>query len=128
MSKIEWKEEYELGVEEIDFEHRIFVKIIHKIDDAVVSGKDSFFINRLLLELKKYAQFHFQSEENIMIEKKFPLILKHKAQHEHLLSQLQLVLLKVEIGEDKIEELPHFLLNWFKNHTLEEDKKLADFL
>lgn len=128
MSTIHWRDEYNLGIEEIDFEHKIFVKIIQKIERAIIEKKDESYINRLVQELKKYASFHFQSEENMMVEIKYPHLISHKLQHEHLLSQLQLVIVKVEIGEQDIRELPEFLLNWFKKHTLEEDKKLSKYL
>lgn len=128
MAIVCWKDEYSLGVEEIDFEHRIFVKTIQKIEQAILENKGNQFINRLIMELLKYASFHFQSEENIMVDISYPAFLEHKTQHEHLLSQLQLVIVKIEIGEQKIQELPNFLLDWFKSHTLTEDLKLTKYL
>lgn len=83
---------------------------------------------RLILELKKYAEFHFQSEENVMVDRMFPDLISHKQQHEKLLSSLQLVLFKIEVGEMDLKELPRFLFSWLKNHTLKEDKKLVTYL
>lgn len=124
---IEWKEEYNLGIEEIDFEHRIFVSIIKKIDDVVNSDTEKSLL-RLIMELKKYAAFHFQSEENTMIDVNFPDIINHKNQHERLLSKLQLIILQIEMDQIELNKLPTFLMEWFVSHTLEEDKKLATFL
>lgn len=124
---IEWKDNYNLGIEEIDFEHRIFVSIIKKIDNAVNSDKDKSLL-RLILELKKYASFHFQSEENTMMDVNFPEIIEHKRQHERLLSKLQLIILQIEMNQIELNKLPQFLMKWFIDHTLEEDKKLANYL
>ncbi len=128
MSNIEWKEEYNLGIEEIDFEHRIFVKIIKKIEQHIIEGYDENYIQRLMFELIKYTSFHFQSEENIMVDIKYPEIINHKKQHEHLVSKLQLILLEIEIGQHQLEDLPVFLIEWFHGHTLGEDMKLAEFI
>lgn len=128
MSEIEWKDSYSLGNEEIDFEHKVFVKIIQKIDDAILNDCSMQVFNRLLLELKKYAAFHFQSEENFMMEIHYPEIIEHKAAHEKLLSQLQLIILRIEIGELKPRTLPGFLLDWFKDHTITIDKRLVEYM
>ncbi len=128
MSEIEWKNEYSIGVEEIDFEHRIFVKIIRKIENAIQKESSERKVERLIQELIKYASFHFQSEENIMMDIKYANIVDHKKQHEQLLTRLQLVLLEIEIGQHNIATLPVFLIDWFRNHTLEEDKKLSSFI
>lgn len=128
MSSIEWKDIYCLGNDEIDFEHKIFVKIIQKIDKAVTERCSMQTLSRLLLELKKYADFHFQSEENFMMEIDYPDIVAHKSEHEKLLSQLQLTILRVEIGDLKPDVIADFLIEWFKNHTIIVDKKLVEFI
>lgn len=125
---IEWKEEYNLGIEEIDYQHRIFLSLIKKIEDFINNPESGRSILRLILELKKYAEFHFQSEENTMVDRMFPGIISHKQQHEKLLSSLQLVLFKIEIGEMDLKQLPKFLNSWLVNHTLKEDKKLVTYL
>lgn len=124
---IEWKDKYNLGIEEIDFEHRIFVSIIKKIDNVVNSDTDKSLL-RLILELKKYAAFHFQSEENIMVDVNYPEIIEHKNQHERLLSKLQLIILQIEMEHIELNKLPTFLMEWFVDHTIVEDKKFATYL
>ena len=128
MSRIEWKEEYNLGCEEIDCGHRVFVRIIQKIDEAVEGKMGHAFVARLLNELEKYAVFHFVSEENVMIRKGYPEILKHKIEHEHLLAKMHEVILKIELEREPLEELAEFLMNWFVQHTLSEDRKLTLYL
>lgn len=125
---LDWKSEYNLGVEEIDFEHRIFVSIIKKIDRAIKNSNEERSLLRLILELKKYAAFHFQSEENTMLDVKFPDVLEHKNQHERLLSKLQLIILQIEMEQIELQKLPDFLMEWFVSHTLEEDRKLTNYL
>lgn len=128
MSEITWKESYNLGNVEIDCEHRVFVKIIQKIESAVDNKRGKSYVKRLLTELEKYAEFHFISEENIMIHFSYPAIVFHKREHELLLAKLRELILKVEIDQYPLEELASFLLKWFSEHTLGVDRNLIEFL
>ena len=128
MSNIKWEKKYEIGHERIDFEHQIFVDLIAKIDDAVKLGKDKNYIERLLNELRAYAAFHFISEENIMYSINYPDYEGHKQHHNELLDKYSQKLMEIDLEEQKIEDLIIFLKNWFVNHTLNEDKKIASFV
>ena len=127
MSLIEWNAKYEVGDYEIDSAHKIFVKIIQKLNTANSRG-DRQLVELLFVELLKYAEYHFCSEENIMLINKYPDLLNHKKEHEKLLAELRnrVFSLKYEyIDYDKLEK---FLLGWFTKHTSAEDLKLASFL
>lgn len=128
MSDIKWEKKYEIGHERIDFEHQIFVDLIAKIDNAVKSEKDKNYIERLLNELQAYATFHFISEENIMYSINYPDFEIHKQHHNELLDKYNQKLMEIDMDEQKVEDLIIFLKNWFVNHTLNEDKKIAMFV
>jgi len=63
-----------------------------------------------------------------MVTVGYPEIILHKQEHESLLARLREIILKVEIDEQPLEELSVFLILWFKNHTLDEDRKLTNYL
>lgn len=128
MSDIKWEKKYEIGHERIDFEHQIFVDLIAKIDDAVMLRNDNSYIERLLNELRAYAVFHFISEENIMYSINYPDYETHKQHHNELLDKYSQKLMEIDLGEQKVEDLIIFLKNWFVNHTLHEDRKIASFV
>ena len=130
MKKIQWKKEYEVANYEIDSEHKLFVRIIQKFSDALTNKSDNYYIERLVNKLLKYAEFHFYSEETIMIEIEYPHIIMHKQEHEKLLEQMRNLVMVVEMDEENIYESDYidFFLNWFVNHTLKLDKKLAQFI
>jgi len=130
MKKIEWSKKYEVGNYEIDSEHKLFVRIIQKFADSLMNKANNFYIERLVNELLKYAEFHFYSEETIMIEIEYPDIIAHKQEHEKLLEQMRNMVMVVEMDDDKIYESDYtdFLLNWFINHTIKQDKKLAQYI
>jgi len=128
MSTIKWSKKFEVGNFEIDAEHKIFVKIIQKIQNAKKNNRDKQFIESLVLELLKYAQFHFCSEENIMIENQYPDLLQHKKEHEQLLAELRNRIFSLKYEYIDFDNLESFLIRWFKNHTTTEDLKLASHL
>lgn len=125
MSTIEWSEKFEVGNFEIDAEHKIFVKIIQKIIQAQQNNAKKHFTESLLMELLKYAEFHFCSEENIMIENDYPALLKHKKEHERVLAELRNRIFSLKHEFIDFENLETFLTEWFKHHTTTEDRKLA---
>jgi len=128
MSDIKWKKKYEIGHERIDLEHQIFVDLIAKIDDSVKFGEDKNYVARLLNELRAYTVFHFISEENIMYLINYPDYEAHKQLHIKLLDDYSQKIGAIDLDEHKIEDFIIFLKDWFINHTLCEDKKIASFI
>jgi len=128
MSDIHWLKKYEIGHKRIDFEHQIFVDLISKIDDAVKLEKDNIYIKGLLKELHAYTTFHFISEENIMYSINYPEYETHKELHYKLLDTYNQKSLEISLKTLDINDFLIFLKDWFVNHTLNEDKKIAQYI
>lgn len=128
MSDIHWSKKYEIGHKRIDFEHQIFVDLISKLDNAVSSKMDKTYIEGLLKELHAYIKFHFISEENIMYSIEYPDYESHKNLHYKLLDDFNQKSLGISLDQKDIQEFIFFLKDWFVNHTLNQDKKIADFI
>lgn len=128
MVTLEWSSNYQTGNSEIDAQHQIFVKIINKLIEAKNNDGDKRFIESLCSELLKYAEFHFCSEENIMIEHNYPQYIEHRKHHEKVLSELRNRLFSLQYDYIDFANLESFITDWFTNHTLAEDMKLAKFL
>lgn len=128
MEKISWDDKFAIGNERIDFEHRIFVDLIRIIQDSYEAGDPPERIKRLIDELEKYSRFHFLSEENIMIDIGYPAYESHKMLHLDLLQELNYQKNIREITKSSIEQFLEFLFYWFVNHTINEDRKIIDYL
>lgn len=128
MNDIEWKDEYLLGVDNIDMQHKIFMQILRKLDRVIGEEKEKDLILRQIHELEKFAEFHFCSEENLMLEVNYPDIMTHKKVHEELLQELRNIVFFYENRLQNPDLLVHFLGEWFIHHTIDEDKKMAQFL
>lgn len=128
MGNIQWNSSIEVGNFEIDAEHKLFVSIIQKIENEILKKGNKDYIISLVNELLKYTEFHFLSEENIMIREGYPQHLEHKKIHERLLIDLRDKIFTLKYEYIDFNELLQFLFHWFQGHTSIEDLKFAQFL
>lgn len=125
---LEWNPDYLTGIDEIDFQHQYFVKLINRIESKLASIALDHGQSPLLNELVLYARFHFLSEENFMVEAAYPGLEEHLKLHQQLIQELNN---ELQMLEQDMTEPGHFvemLGNWFRDHTLVEDQKYARYL
>lgn len=125
---LEWQDSYNIGIEEIDFQHKYFLKLIKRFALITEETLEENYLKRLLREISYYAVFHFCSEENMMINEDYPSLKVHQTLHKDLVSQLESEINNLAYDKSNIINLIAFLANWFLNHTLNEDQKFAQFL
>jgi len=125
---IEWDKKFEIGHPRIDFEHQIFLGLILDFKAMAVEGKAPERLLRILNEIVKYAEFHFVSEENIMLDCGYPLYAEHVGHHQALLSRLRAKCADLRTNVISPLDLYEFLFDWFALHTSQEDKKIAQYL
>jgi hemerythrin len=124
---IPWDKSFEIGHELIDSQHRIFLMILNKLIKAVAEGVSREYLFRTLIELKKYAEFHFISEENVMIECEYPFLHQHQHIHSELLFEFNLLYDRVAQGRAEADEVVTFIKAWLFTHILNEDSKIAKY-
>lgn len=128
MTRIAWEKRYEVGHPRIDHEHQVFVDLLRTVAEAAARAEPHERINRLLLEVHKYAEFHFISEENIMIDAAFPDYERHRQEHGMLLAHFDRQLQQFRQGELELAQIADFMFDWFAMHTTRLDLRLGDFL
>jgi hemerythrin len=95
----------------------------------LISGSnDQEKLRNIFNQLTKYTKSHFENEEKIMRNAKFPLLERHVSIHQELLAQVDAQRKKIENGEDIVISLYHFLRRWLTNHILEEDMKYKNYI
>lgn len=125
---LKWDHRYELGHERIDAEHKIFLGLIVDFNEAAKKHVPKDKLVRMLLEISKYAEFHFLSEENIMIEYRYPGYSQHAHLHQILLEQIKDHYTQFCSDAINADDVFEFLFEWFALHTSNEDKKLVGYL
>lgn len=128
MGRIEWHDGLNLGVDEIDSQHRELISIINNVLKEVKKGSSEAVIDSLLAQLREYAVHHFNAEESFMEKIGYPEIVKHKQIHKQLKDRVKYFqssrFRKEEVSWDEVKEL---LSKWLIEHILREDYKVAQY-
>ncbi|MGD1042644.1 MAG: bacteriohemerythrin [Sedimentisphaerales bacterium] len=136
MEKIRWKDEYSVGVEKIDRQHRHLFEIINRLIDRSGSSGDSKLVSETLTEMLNYAKEHFTTEEELMQEYGYPEIESHKEQHiyffkttaELSISALNNQSINAPNNQSVVlREIVEFLKLWLTLHILKCDMKYKEF-
>lgn len=125
-----WKDEYMMGVLQIDEQHKKLFEIAARIfrllkDEFTVDKYDKIIV--LIQELKDYTVFHFQSEEEYMKSIGYKKYFTHKVDHDDFIEKVNHVDLGV-IDEDHdayLLEILEFVVKWIDEHILEKDKMIV---
>ncbi len=128
MKQLVWDESFEIGVQEIDTQHKEFIKLLRRIKLGFEKEVPLKMQLRILEELIKYAEYHFCSEENIMLITRYPDVRAQQTEHAKLLGSLTRKVETYKRSPATGEQLAEFLYNWFVTHTQVEDRKFADHL
>lgn len=126
---IEWKQDLEIGIEEIDNEHRAIIETFQKLYEKMRTGEGHDLYDEIIAFLDDYVENHLAHEEAYQEEIKYDGFEEHKAKHDEFRHILK------EIKEDKLEvvsnkellKINKIMKDWLLHHILEEDMKIGDF-
>ena len=125
MSLIEWNDEFNLGIEEVDSEHRDLVALINALHEAMLAGTGRVDIVEGISEIYTLVSKHFQREEAFMRETRYLAYAEHKEDHEVLLDDLREIMEQVRSGGHYAEtRLSDDLQYWFSEHFRTHDARL----
>jgi hemerythrin len=122
---IKWKDEFLTGLDEIDAQHHYFFQLIKRIERFKSPASDETAVVTALLELRKYAGFHFASEEHLMGAYDYPGLSEHEKVHRNLTDQLQAQFEAAMRPAANLAKLKMFLYTWFAGHTTHDDQMYA---
>ena len=123
-----WKEEYEIGIEAIDRDHKQLLALINHVLAAQLCRTGATFERQALDELVAYTERHFKLEESLMEEYDYPDYEGHKAQHDQMVDQVRRFVQRYdEKGSAALGEVAHYLKLWLLQHINATDRKYAPF-
>ena len=123
-----WEPGFNLGIEEIDKQHRKIIDFINSLNQAIINNSTDNAIIKLLDELSDYAVYHFRTEEDIMRKSHFPLLNEHIFQHEKFITKIEDFKSKFDAGDSITFRLLNFLRTWLANHILDSDREYVDII
>lgn len=127
MEKIEWSEDFSVGVESIDAQHKTLIEMTNKLIDTPNVPSNSDTITELLNDMIKYATTHFVDEERWMSYHNYADFPAHQEQHMEFMKKTS-EFCDIEEGSVVIDNFSdtvlRYLRDWWVNHILSEDMKL----
>jgi hemerythrin len=125
-----WKDEYLIGIEEIDKQHEKLFEIGSRAYELL---KNDMYIDKydriieVLNELKEYAVFHFKSEEEYMMSVGYKKFFAQKVEHDDFLKKVNSMdINKIDENQDAyLLSIIEFVINWTAEHILKNDKLIV---
>lgn len=129
MKLLSWNDDYSVGIEAIDNDHKALFRLINEFYDAFQESRKRSHLTPLLIQLVRYAEEHFQREERIMAQHVYPEREQHHEIHERLYETIFELNKRLESDPLPLDrDAVAFLKHWLVDHILLEDKKLGAFL
>ena len=125
MSVLQWRDEFSVGIEEVDHEHKELIELIRNLQQEMQGGMDTDKILDALGEIYAQISAHFALEEKAMRTMNYSAYADHKEDHETLLDDLRDIMDEVE-DDGVLDEvqLTDDLDRWFSDHFKTHDAKL----
>jgi hemerythrin-like metal-binding protein len=126
MAELNWSEKYALGVQSIDDEHKELFDTVRELESAMARNAET---GALLKKLVVATSSHFADEEAIMLERKFPGLALHVANHQRLMEKLEAFAARYSRSGAAIDQYAlNFLHDWLLHHIENDDARLGTWL
>jgi hemerythrin-like metal-binding protein len=129
MDRIAWDDTLVTGDDRIDADHRELAGLFNLLRDAAEGGKDKTACAAVFDTLIQHAQAHFELEQRLMAQHRYPEAEQHAAEHAMLMRQAQDYRARFDLDRAAARaDLLQFSEVWLAFHILFSDKALAAFL
>lgn len=120
------KEEYKIGVPNIDEEHAKLFEISERAYQLLINPFEMDKYDKIVAiiqELKQYTIYHFKNEETYMESINYKRLFTQKIDHANFIKKISEVDLEAvdENQDEAIMGILTFLKDWLVNHILEKD-------
>ena len=128
---MEWRSDFQIGIDEIDKSHRdLFEKINNFI--ATTQKGDHSGIFEVLAFLALHAQTYLRTEEELMRRNEYPFIESHLQEHKRFIENFMALTQEAKTGIGD----PHYLsfrvqlllFDWFTGHIAKTDRHMGRHL
>lgn len=125
MSIIEWDDNYSIGVDAVDHEHRELIGLVNEAHERLMYTGEDGEVMDFLGEIYARISAHFALEEQLMRVKNYDHFEAHKSDHERLLDEIRDIMDDYEDDAFFSEaQLATRLRVWFTQHFRTHDARL----
>ena len=129
MRKIQWSEDFVIGVPEIDNQHKALVEKLNNLIDTYNDNPDK--IRDALDFLIDYALLHFETEERFMEQYNYPGLNEQIEEHRKFtktVNQFVDDFLMMGPTPEIAKRIEKEVIEWIEHHILNVDKKIGKFI
>ena len=127
MAFIEWFDDYNIGVAEIDSQHRQIVDYINELHEATMKHDQDLLLHAIGA-LVDYTISHFSFEEELMEKGDYPDIENHKKTHRVFEAHIQDYQNRAEAGEDVSHQIMSEVSKWLLKHIQKTDREYVPYV
>ncbi len=125
--RFEWQDFYEVGVPEIDAQHRELFTVINDLSEKLATAGGRGVPPDAAEKLLAFVRLHFQREESLLEKAGYPRAQEQRDEHRQLLADLAQLLSPADAAT-RAATLPSPLFrSWLINHTLVEHRVFKEF-
>jgi len=122
---MEWKEEFSVGIPEIDKEHQVLTRCATDIENAVTKGEPTDKVNAAIERLLFCIRVHFSGEEHLMRTVQYPHLEAHAKEHQDFLLDVKEI---VSSGAPVSAETLEYLRKSLEKHFMADEKDYGVFV
>ena len=118
MALIEWTDEFSVGVDVLDDDHKMLIGMINELHDTSNEGRGLELVDKIFDQLEDYAHMHLSREESLMKSSGYAGYEEHKLAHVEWVKRLRGFKDKYQ-KENMIlahVEMSQFLQSWLVDH------------
>ncbi|MCP5159939.1 MAG: hemerythrin family protein [Gammaproteobacteria bacterium] len=123
MSFFEWDNRFNIGVYEIDNQHKNLAYLVNTFFESIRKNNNIEEIKLIVNELSEYIWVHFQTEENLMRDIDYQEYATHQCEHKRFAKYIENTQEKIIKGNvPDLIELENFMRDLLVNHVLTFDQ------
>ncbi|MBN1951007.1 MAG: bacteriohemerythrin [Bacteroidales bacterium] len=125
---MQWRPDFNLGIEEMDNQHKKIVELINTLHEAFLENSTGEILKDIFSELIDYADYHFKAEEALFKKYNFPFAEEHIKMHVHFTEKINSLKKQYEQGVPVTFRVISFMQKWLTNHILDADREYASLV
>lgn len=129
MDLTQWDQRFATGYALVDQQHQHLFAMVGELQRAIVSKHGTQRVLPTLLQLASYVGEHFATEEQMMQERGYPNLDRHRGCHMDLTARTSAIIADFRHGQHELSAaLSDFLSDWIRQHIFQEDMEMIQWI
>ena len=126
---VQWTSSMDLGIGEIDRQHRMLVDYINDLHSAMSNHRSARELLEILHKLRDYTSTHFRDEEKHFVHTDYPTVKDHLQIHREFEAKVDEVERGIKEGTITLSmDLLSFLKDWLVKHIMGMDAQYVPYV